>query len=32
MNPFILHRDQIRGFVYDVETGVLHEVTPSDSR
>ncbi|MBL6760701.1 MAG: carbonic anhydrase [Ilumatobacteraceae bacterium] len=32
MNPFILHRDHIRGFVYDVETGVLHEVTPSDSR
>jgi carbonic anhydrase len=25
-SPFLLHRDQIRGFVYDVDTGVIHEV------
>jgi carbonic anhydrase len=25
-NPFLLHRDQIRGFVYEVETGRLREV------
>lgn len=24
-NPFLLHTDQIRGFVYEVETGRLHE-------
>jgi carbonic anhydrase len=30
-SPFIPHRDQVRGFVYDVETGKLREVvyTPS---
>lgn len=27
MSPFILHKDHIRGFVYEVETGLLHEVT-----
>ena len=25
-SPFLPHRDHIRGFVYDVGTGVLHEV------
>ncbi len=25
-SPFLLHRDQIRGFVYDVDTGVIREV------
>lgn len=25
-SPFLLHRDQIRGFVYDVDTGALREV------
>ena len=26
-SPFIPHRDRVRGFVYDVETGELREVT-----
>jgi carbonic anhydrase len=26
-SPFILHKDSIRGFVYEVETGRLREVT-----
>ncbi len=30
-SPFIVYKDHIRGFVYDVETGILHEVEP-DSR
>lgn len=25
-SSFIPHKDQIRGFVYEVETGALHEV------
>jgi carbonic anhydrase len=25
-NPFVTHRDQVRGFVYDVKTGRLREV------
>ena len=25
-NPFIPHRDQVRGFVFDVDTGLLREV------
>jgi carbonic anhydrase len=25
-NPFVPHRDRVRGFVYDVETGGLEEV------
>ena len=25
-NPFIVHKDAIRGFVFDVATGILHEV------
>ena len=27
LSPFIAHKDHIRGFVYDVDTGRLHEVT-----
>jgi carbonic anhydrase len=27
-SPFLLHRDGIRGFVYDVDTGRLREVSP----
>ncbi len=27
-SPFVPHKDQIRGFVYDVETGRLNEVEP----
>jgi carbonic anhydrase len=26
-SPFIAHRDSVRGFVYEVETGALREVT-----
>jgi len=26
-NPFIVHKDQVRGFVFEVETGRLNEVT-----
>lgn len=26
-SPFIPHRDNVRGFVYEVETGRLREVT-----
>jgi carbonic anhydrase len=26
LNPFVLHKDHIRGFVYDVADGRLHEV------
>jgi carbonic anhydrase len=29
-NPFIPHRDNVRGFVYDVTTGKLNEVTAGD--
>ena len=29
-NPFIPHRDSVRGFVYDVATGKLNEVTAGD--
>lgn len=25
-SPFIPHRDQVRGFVFDIATGLLHEV------
>jgi carbonic anhydrase len=28
-SPFIPHRDQVRGFVYDVHTGELREVDPA---
>jgi len=27
-SPFIPHKDQIRGFVYDVKSGRLNEVSP----
>ena len=27
LTPFIPYRDQVRGFVYDVDTGELHEAT-----
>ncbi len=30
-NVFVPHRDQIRGFVFDVHTGVLREVTTAGS-
>ena len=26
-SPFVLHKDKVRGFVYDVHTGALQEVT-----
>ena len=26
-SPFILHKDSVRGFVYEVESGRLREVT-----
>lgn len=29
-SPFLLHRDRIRGFVYEVESGLLHEVGPEE--
>jgi carbonic anhydrase len=28
MSPFVPHKDNVRGFVYDVDTGELHEVQP----
>jgi carbonic anhydrase len=27
-SPFLPHRDDVRGFIYDVDTGALREVTP----
>ena len=30
MTPFIPHKEHVRGFVYDVDTGVLNEVHPDD--
>ena len=30
MNPFVPYKDHIRGFVFDVETGRLHEVEVDD--
>jgi carbonic anhydrase len=27
-SPFLPHRDDVRGYVYDVDTGELHELTP----
>ena len=32
MTPFIPHKEHVRGFVYDVETGLLHEVHPNEDR
>ena len=31
-NPFLPHRDSVRGFVYDVNTGSLREVVPRASQ
>jgi carbonic anhydrase len=28
MSPFVAHKEHVRGFVYDVDTGRLHEVGP----
>ncbi|WP_431984399.1 beta-class carbonic anhydrase [Streptomyces qinglanensis] len=28
-SPFLLHRDDVRGFVFDVTTGLLREVAPA---
>lgn len=28
-SPFLLHRDRVRGFVYDVDSGRLRDVSPS---
>ena len=28
MSPFVLHKDNVRGFVYDIDTGQLLEVQP----
>ncbi len=28
-SAFVLHRDRVRGFVYDVDTGLLREVLPT---
>nr|AQT39447.1 putative carbonic anhydrase b-CA(1)-1 [Streptomyces sp.] len=28
-NPFLLHSDDIRGFVFDVQTGLLREIDPA---
>lgn len=30
-SPFLPHRDRVRGFIYDVETGRLHEVEASEA-
>ena len=30
LTPFLPHKDHIRGFVYDVDDGRLHEVAPAD--
>jgi carbonic anhydrase len=29
LSPFVLHKDHIRGLVYDVATGAMHEVDPN---
>ncbi|MGW2636231.1 carbonic anhydrase, partial [Streptomyces sp. NPDC001348] len=28
-SPFLLHTDDVRGFVFDVRTGLLREVDPA---
>jgi carbonic anhydrase len=28
-SPFVVHKDQVRGFVFDVASGLLQEVTPA---
>ena len=30
MTPFIPHKEHVRGFVYDVDTGMLHEVAADE--
>src|SRR5690606_17771331 len=30
-SPFLLNRDRVRGFVYDVATGLLNPVEPPDA-
>ena len=30
MTPFVPHKDHLRGFVYDVDTGQLDEVSLDD--
>lgn len=30
-SPFLLHTDDVRGFVFDVTTGLLREIDPSDN-
>ncbi len=30
ISPFVAHKEHIRGFVYDVTDGLLHEVKPGD--
>ncbi len=29
VSPFVPHRDKVRGFVYDVDTGALREILPA---
>jgi carbonic anhydrase len=29
-SPFLVHRDRVRGFVYDVDTALLREVVAGD--
>ncbi|SCK28179.1 carbonic anhydrase [Streptomyces sp. WMMB 714] len=31
-SPFLLHRDDVRGFVFDVKTGLLREIDPEIPR
>ncbi|RMI29772.1 beta-class carbonic anhydrase [Streptomyces triticirhizae] len=31
-SPFLLHTDDVRGFVFDVTTGLLREIDPSDAQ
>ncbi|KAB8168663.1 carbonic anhydrase [Streptomyces sp. 3MP-14] len=31
-SPFLLHTDDVRGFVFDVTTGLLREIDPSDDQ
>lgn len=30
-SPFLLHRDDVRGFVFDVKTGMLREIDPENT-
>ena len=31
-SPFLLHTDDVRGFVFDVTTGLLREIDPAADR